>query len=81
MHKRSDVILHVAFDSSYLLAYNSRSRIGGHYLFGSEAYPKTSIGNQFVFYNTPIQVKASMLKHAMSAASESEITEAFVNAN
>ena len=79
-HKRSEMILHVASDSSYLSTSNSRSRVGGCHFLGNKIDPKMPIGNQFIFYNAPIHVEASILKHVMPAASESEIAWVFVNA-
>ena len=72
--------LHADSNSFYLSASNSRTRVGGCNFLGKKVDPKTPIGNQFIFHNAPIHVEASMLKHAMSATSESEISGAFVNA-
>ena len=41
--KRSDVIFHVASDSSYLSAPNSRIRVGGHHLLGNKIDSKIPI--------------------------------------
>jgi len=74
------MILYIASDFSYLSVSKSRSQVGGYHFLGNKPSPNTPLRDQTIFHNAPIHVKASILKNIMSAASESEIAAAFVNA-
>jgi len=75
------MLLWINSDSSYLSVSKSRSRVSGYYFRGNTLNPNIPLGNQSIFHNTPIHVKASILRHITSATSESKITAAFTNAN
>jgi hypothetical protein len=78
--KRSDMILWISSDSSYQSVSKSRSRVGGYHFLGNTYDPKKDMNIQRSLINAPIHVEASILRNIMSAASESEIAAAYVNA-
>ena len=78
--KRSDMILWVSSDSSYQSVSKSRSRVGGYHFLGNKYDPNKDMNKQRTFINAPVHVEASILRNIMSAASESEIAAAYVNA-
>ena len=72
--------MYVASDSSCLSVSNGRSRVGGHHFLGNQPKLNVPLADQTIFHNAPTHVEASILKSVMSAASESEIAAAYVNA-
>ena len=78
--RSSDMILCVASESSYSSVANSRSRVGGCHFLGNQPKLNVPLADQIIFHNAPTHVEASILKSVMSAASESEIAAAYVNA-
>jgi hypothetical protein len=69
---RSDMILFVHSDASYLSEAKARSRVGGYFYLGNNQEP---IENPTP--NGPIHVESRILKHIMAAASEAEIAALF----
>ena len=78
--KKSDMILWISSDSSYLSVPKARSRVGGHHFLGNMHDPTKPIAKQRSEINAPVHAEASILRNVMSAASESEIAAAHVNA-
>ena len=74
------MLLWINSDSSYLSVSKSRSRVSGYYFLDNIPNPNIPLGNQNIFHNVPIYVKASILRHIMSTTSESEIAASFVHA-
>jgi len=79
-YKKSDMILWISSDSSYQSVSKSRSRVGGFHFLGNKPSNPHSLSNQQTFVNAPIHVEATILRHVMGAASESEIAAGYVNA-
>ena len=73
------MILYIASDSSYLSVSKSRSRVSGYHFLGYISNPNIPLRNQTIFHNTPIHIKASILRDIMFAASKSEIAVTFIN--
>ena len=78
--KKSDVILWISSDSSYLSVSKARSRVCGYHFLGNKYDPNEPIAKQRLLINAPIHAEASILRNVMGAASESEIASAHVNA-
>ena len=78
--KKSDMILQISSDSSYLLLPKVRSCVGGYHFLGNKYDPNKSVAKQQVFINAPIHIEASILRNVISSASESEIAAVHVNA-
>ena len=79
-YKKSDMVLWVSSDSSYQSVSKSRSRVGGYHFLGNKPNNMKDVSIQRTFINAPIHVEASILRHVMGAASESEIAGGYVNA-
>jgi len=69
-YKKSDMILHVHSDASYLSEPQARSRAGGHFYFSNKNSPTP---------NGPIHTVSSIMKNVMSSAAEAEIGAVFIN--
>jgi len=69
-YHRSDMILHVHSDASYLSEPQARSRAGGHFYL-SNSNSSTP--------NGPIHTISSIMKNVMSSAAEAEIGAVFIN--
>ena len=72
---KSNMILHVYSDGSYLSVSKSRSRAGGHFFLSNN-----SIQSHNALKNGPINVLCTILKNIMESAAETEIVAAFKNA-
>jgi hypothetical protein len=81
-YKRSDMILHVESDASYLSERNARSRVAGYY------YLSNSTNNNTVFEdesyvampNGPVHVLCQIMREVLSSAAEAELAGLFHNA-
>jgi Reverse transcriptase (RNA-dependent DNA polymerase) len=71
---KSDMILYVHSDASYLSEPQAKSRVGGYFYLGSSNEPAENPKP-----NGPIHVEARILKNIMAAASEAEIAGTFHN--
>lgn len=71
---RSDMILHIHSDASYLTAPKARSRTGGHFFLANAPDGKTPIQ-----HNGAILATAGILKSVMASAAESEVGAIFDN--
>ena len=69
-YKKSDMILHVHSDASYLSKPKARSRAGGHFYLSNSTTP---------FSNGPIHTISSIMRNVMSSAAEAEIGAIFIN--
>jgi hypothetical protein len=65
---KSDMILYVHSDASYLSEAKARLRVGGYFYLGNLEEPTENPTP-----NGPIHVESRILKHIMAAASEAEI--------
>jgi hypothetical protein len=71
--KRSDMVLRVHSDASYLSAPKARSRAGGYFFLASKSPTDTTI-------NGAIHVEAKIMRNVMASAAEAEIGSLFINA-
>ena len=69
-YNKSDMILHVHSDTSYLSEPQARSRACGHFYLSNQNSPKS---------NGPIHTISSIMKNVMSSAAEAEIGAVFTN--
>jgi hypothetical protein len=69
---KSDMVLYVHSDTSYLSKPKARSRVGGYFYLGDHQEPTNNTKP-----NGPIHVESRILKHIMAAASEAEIAAPF----
>jgi hypothetical protein len=79
-YHKSDMILHIISDASYLSATGARSRLGG-YLYMSNNVP--NIGQPGVPappFNAPVLVNATIISAVLSSAGEAELAALFYNA-
>jgi hypothetical protein len=72
---KSDMILNVHSDASYLSAPRARSRAAGYFFLGS-----MPIDGQPIFLNGAIQVICTILKFVAASAAEAELGALFLNA-
>ena len=70
---RSDMILKIHSDASYLSEFGARSRVGGYFFLGNN----NNADNDF---NGPVAIECSVLKNIVSSAAESELGGVFTNA-
>jgi hypothetical protein len=73
-YHRSDMILYVHSDASYLSEPKARSRVGGYFYLGKHKEPLDNPKP-----NGPIHVESRILRNIMAAASEAEIGALFHN--
>jgi hypothetical protein len=73
-YHKSDMVLYVHSDASYLSEPGARSRVGGIFYLGNHDEP-TEVPRP----NGPIHVETRILKHVMAAASEAEVAALFHN--
>jgi hypothetical protein len=73
-YHKSDMILHVHSDASYLSKPKARSRVGGYFYLGKKNEPPDLIKP-----NGPIHIESRVMKNVMAAASEAEIGALFHN--
>jgi Reverse transcriptase (RNA-dependent DNA polymerase) len=71
-YHKSEMILYVHSDASYLSEPQARSRVGGYFYIGNHNEPTDNPKP-----NGPIHVESRILKHIMAAASEAEIAALF----
>ena len=69
-YNKSDMILHVHSDASYLSEPKARSRAGGHFYLSNSTTP---------FPNGPVHTISSIMRNVMSSAAEAEIGAIFIN--
>jgi hypothetical protein len=72
---KSDMILNIHSDASYLTAPKARSRAGGIYFLGS-----VPIDGKPIRLNGPIHSLSAILKHVAASAAEAELGALFLNA-
>jgi hypothetical protein len=71
-HKRSDMVLMVHSDASYLSEPKARSRAGGHFFLSSDVADP--------IYNRAVLNIAALIKAVMSSAAEAELGALYINA-
>jgi hypothetical protein len=71
---RSDMILYIHSDASYLSEPKARSRVGGYFYLGNNNEPAKNSHP-----NCPIHVESRIMKNVMAAASQAEIGAFFHN--
>jgi hypothetical protein len=71
---KSDMILYIHSDASYLSEPKARSRVGGYFYLGNQSEPADNPQP-----NGPIHVESRIMKNVMAAASEAEIGALFHN--
>jgi hypothetical protein len=71
---KSDMILYIHSDASYLSEPKARSRVGGYFYLGNYNEPADN-----PHPNGPIHVESRIMKNVMAAASEAEIGALFHN--
>ena len=70
---KSNMILKIHSDASYLSEYGARSRVGGYFFLGNDKADHTDV-------NGPIAIECSLLKNIVSSAAEAELGGVFTNA-
>ena len=78
-YSKSDMVLYIASDGSYLSETRSRSRVGGMFYLSSKPSNSNSPDASHPF-NAPIHVVAKILKMITSSAMETEVAATFYNA-
>jgi len=73
IYSKSDMILYVHSDASYLSAPKARSRTAGFFHLTKENHTRDP------FFNAPIHVESKVLRHVMSSAAEAELGALFAN--
>jgi hypothetical protein len=68
----SEMILHIHSDASYLSLSNTRSQLGGMFLLGNKSPEQDKL-------NGSILNVASVIKHVVASAAESEVGACFHN--
>ena len=77
-YSKSDMVLHISSDGSYLSEKKSRSRVGGVFYL-SDLPAKGQAPDVSHPFNAPIHVVAKILKMITSSAMETEIAATFYN--
>jgi hypothetical protein len=78
-YHRSDMVLHIHSDASYLSAPEARSRAGGHHFLSSRpSDPKQAPRHQPIT-NGSIHAECSVLRNVMASAAEAEIGALYIN--
>jgi hypothetical protein len=72
--RRSDMILHIHSDASYLSEPQARSRVGGYFYLGGKEEPLANPKP-----NGPIHVESRIMRNVMASASEAETGGLFIN--
>jgi hypothetical protein len=78
-YKRSDMVLHVHSDASYLSAPEARSRAGGHHFLSSRPTDPTKAPSQQPTNNGSVHAECSVLCNVMASAAEAEIGTLYIN--
>ena len=74
VYKRSDMILHIYTDASYLTAAQAKSRAGGYFYLSNQHYdPHGEL-------NGSIYIECSVMKNVLASAMEAELGGMFRNA-
>ena len=79
---KSDMILHVHSDASYLSAPKSRSKLGGYFYLSSrpvDPHRQPTSTDPLPPMNGAVLVNANIIKHVMSSAAEAELGGLFFN--
>jgi hypothetical protein len=71
---KSDMVLYIHSDASYLSEPKSRSRVGGYFYLGNQDEPADNPKP-----NGPIHLESRIMKNVTAAASEAEIGALFHN--
>lgn len=71
-YKKSNMILAIHSDTSYLTKSESRSRAGGHFYFGEEEDNKD-------FNNGPVHNIAQIIRNVTTSAADAEIGALYIN--
>ena len=81
-YKKSDMILHVESDASYLSEQNARSRVAGYYYLSNNTVNNTAFDDSayVAMPNGPIHVLCHLMKEVLSSAAEAELAGLFHNA-
>jgi hypothetical protein len=72
---KSDMVLNVHSDASYLSAENARSRASGYFFLG-----RTPRDNKPIFLNGAVLILSTVLKFVAASAAEAELGALFLNA-
>jgi hypothetical protein len=78
-YQRSDMVLHIHSDASYLSAPEARSRAGGHHFLSSRPADPTKAPSQQPTNNGSIHAECSVLRNVMASAAEAEIGALYIN--
>ena len=73
-YHKSDMILYVHSDASYLSEAKARSRVGGYFYLGNK-----NEAPDLIKPNGPVHIESRVMKNVMAAASEAEIGALFHN--
>jgi hypothetical protein len=78
-YRKSDMILWIHSDGSYLSYRNARSRVGGFYFLSDHPGDMSKLPIKIPAPNGPIHSIARILKNIMASAAEVEIAATFMN--
>ena len=78
-YKKSDMILHVQSDASYLSAPRARSRAGGFFFLSSHPVDPSIAPTEVPTLNGPIHTVCKIMKNVVGSAAEAEIGAAYIN--
>jgi hypothetical protein len=78
-YSRSDMILHIHSDASYLSAPNSRSRAAGHFFLSSLPSDPKSPHSITPSNNGPVHTVCKTLRNVLASATEAEMGGLFLN--
>ncbi len=78
-YQRSDMVLHIHSDASYLSAPEARSRAGGHHFLSSRPADPTKAPSRQPTNNGSIHAECSVLRNVMASAAEAEIGALYIN--
>ena len=81
-YKKSDMILHVESDASYLSESKARSRVAGYYYLSNNTTNNTAFDDTdyVAMPNGPVHVLCQIMKEVVSSAAEAEVAGLFHNA-
>jgi len=78
-YKKSDMVLHVVSDASYLSSSGARSRLGGYFFLSDTVPDIQSPEAPSPPFNAPVLVNSSIITAVLSSAGEAELGALFYN--
>jgi hypothetical protein len=79
LYHKSDMILHVHSDASYLSEPEAKSRAGGHFFVSEKSNSYTTPPSQLPTNNGAVHTECTKIRTIMSSAAEAEVGSLFIN--